>query len=315
MTTSAPAAPSNAPELLAEGIVSTPDDETGIAFAPDGRTAYFTKKSPTTNMPPRSVICVTRRAGARWAEPEIASFSGVANDFGVAVSHDGNRVVFTSDRGAKADAPDYDLWLVERDGNRWSDPRPLGDPVDTPANEAYPSLASDGTLYFASSRPGGAGGSDLWRSRLEDGRYAAPENLADINTAGYESQPAIAPNQSYIVFVSSDRDDTLKGEGAPYSRTDLYVSFRDGAHWTKPRRLDPPIDTAFNESGPSVSPDGTWLYFASDRGFASVPMPRMATRAFERALHGTLDGWSNIYRVPVSAIGAHALPAAGSAVR
>ena len=308
----------SAPQLFAEGVVSTPDDDSGIAFEPDGRTAYFTKRSPTTNTPPRSVICRTRLVGGRWTEPEVAPFSGTANDFGVAVALDGTLLLFTSDRGTgTADVPlNYDLWMVEREGGRWSEPRALGAPIDTSANEAYPSLAADGTLYFSATRPGGKGGPDIYRSRWIDGRYAEPENLADINTPGYESQPAIAPDQSFIVFVSSGREDALTGVGAPYPRTDLYVSVRDGDRWRTPRHLDPPINTPFNESTPGVSADGRWLYFASDRGFAAVPMARrLSTREFETALHGVLNDASNVYRVPVAAFEAVQANASGSAKR
>ena len=82
------------PTLFAPIVISTPDDEFGIALTPDGRTAFFTKRSPTTNTPPLSVICFSRLDGDRWSEPEVAPFSGVFNDFGVSVSADGKHVVF-----------------------------------------------------------------------------------------------------------------------------------------------------------------------------------------------------------------------------
>lgn len=296
---------SSGPELFADGVISTRDDELGLVLAPDGRTAYFVKRSPTTNTPPRSVICMSHLMNGRWSEPEVAPFSGMANDFGVTVSADGRRIIFTSDRSnGSPDTPkNFDLWLVERDGEHWSEPRNLGAPINTPGTEAYPSLAADGTLYFSATRAGGKGGPDIYRARWLDDHFGEPENLAEINSPGYESQPAIAPDQSLLVFTSSDREDTLKGEGAPYSRSDLYVSFREGGHWSAPRHLGPPINTAFNELTPSISPDGRWLFFASDRGFASVPMARrLSTREFETALHGTLDDWDNVYRVGIEAV-------------
>jgi Tol biopolymer transport system component len=289
-----------APQKVGAGVISTPDDEVGMTLAPDGETAYFTKRSPTTNTPPRSVICLTHRHGNTWAEPEVAAFSGTYNDFGVTLKADGKRLIFSSDRpGAVATKAAADLWMVERSDSGWSEPRNLGAPINTPANEAYPSLAADGTLYFASNRAGGKGASDLYRSRWVDGHYTEPENLGDINTEGYESQPAIAPDQRFLVFVSLDRPDTLTSAGAPYSRTDLYVSFRDGEKWSAPRHLAAPISSPDNESGPSVSLDGAWLYFSSDRSFVSLPMPkRLGARAFQRQLHGIDNGWGNIYRVP-----------------
>jgi Tol biopolymer transport system component len=254
------------------------------------------------------VICVTHRVDGRWSEPDVAPFSGSANDFGVAVSADGNRIVFASDRNGDADAPrpepTFDLWAVDQVGGHWSEPHNLGAPVNTPANEAYPSLAADGTLYFASNRPGGKGASDIYRARWRDGRYAEPENLGDdINSPGYESQPAIAPDQSFLVFAAIGRDDTLASAGAPYARSDLYVSFRTGKGWSSPRNLGAGINSPSNEITPSVSPDAKWLYFASDRSFVSLPMPRRLSAAeYEAGLHGLLSGWNNVYRVPIAAI-------------
>jgi len=292
------------PEIFGASTISTRDDELAIAFAPDGNTAWFTKRSPTTNTTPRSIICVTRRVDGRWIEPAVATFSGTWNDFSTAVSSDGNRIVFASDRPTEPRRPagTFDLWETHRGDAGWSEPRNLGAPINTDANESYPSLAADGTLYFASSRPGGKGASDIWRARWTEGHYAEPENLLEINTPGYESQPGVAPDQSYLVFASIGRADTMETAGAPYHRTDLYISFHNANGWSEPRNLGAPINSPFSELTPTISPDGRWLYFASDRSFVSLPMRRLNTDQYEADLHGLLNGWDNIYRVPISAI-------------
>src|SRR6185295_7118613 len=89
------------------------------------------------------------------------------------------------------------------------------------------------------------------------------------------------------------------GGGAPYSRADLYVSFAAGAGWSAPRNLGPAVNTPASESYPSLSPDGRWLTFTSDRGFAQIPLPRrLGARELMAALAGTRNGWGNVYRVP-----------------
>src|SRR5262249_230599 len=112
-----------------------------------------------------------------------------------------------------------------------------------------------------------------------------------------------SPDGRLLVFTSLGRPDALTGPGAPYARSDLYWSrWTDGA-WSAPRRFDPPIDTPANESNPAFSPDGRWLYFASEPGFAQVPMPeRLRAERFARGLHGITNGWNNIYRVPVAGL-------------
>jgi len=301
------------PELFGEGVISTPDDELGITFAPDGDTAYFTKRTPTTNTPPRLVICVTRRLGGRWGEPQVAPFSGRFNDFSPTISPGGARMFFASDRpvtgraaAAPGAPPDVDLWVMERvgAGTGWSEPRNLGAPINSPEAEQNPSVAADGTLYFSSDRAGGKGSFDLYRSRLVAGRYAEPENLADLNSAASEGQPCVAPDQSFIVFAAIGRDDALHGEGVLYPRGDLYVSFRGASGaWSAPRNLGAPINSTAAESNPSLSPDGRWLYFTSERSPFTVPMPRrLSAREFMAQLRATLSGSGNIYRIAASTL-------------
>jgi Tol biopolymer transport system component len=302
-----PAAVTTEPMLFAEGVVSTPDDEFGAAFTPDEKTVYFTKRTPTTNTPPLSYVCVARLAGGRWQEPEIASFSGEYNDMGVSVSPDGRRLFFASDRplpGASASADrDLNIWVVDLGGSSTA-PRPLGSNVNTPAEDLSPSVAADGTLYFASTRPGGRGSLDLWRAAPDGDDFGPAENLGEVNSPGPDGAPAIAPDQSFLVFASSGRPDTIRGAGHYYPRSDIYVSFRCGAGFGAPRHLEPPVNTPASESNPSLSPDGLHLYFSSDRGFASIPMDPAATaESFTAALSGVRSGWSNVYRIDAGVLG------------
>ncbi len=298
-------AASPAPEIFAPGIVSTPYDELGAALASDGASVYFTKRTPTTNTPPLAVICVARRGGGRWRTPEVAPFSGLYNDFGPSFTPDGTSLLFSSDRpvdGARAERAPR-LWSVARLARGFGEPTPLGPVAAAGSVYAYGSMAANGTLYFGGIRPGGKGGWDLYRSRREGVTSLEPESLDALNTAGNETQPCVAPDESFLVFASSGREDALAAEGAPYPRSDLYVSFRDGDAWSAPRHLGPPLNTTATESNPTLSPDGRWLFFSSDRSAFTVPMPRPLTSSlFRRLVASVLDGWSNVYRVPLAAV-------------
>jgi hypothetical protein len=305
------------PELFAEGVISTPDDEIGITFTPDGKTVYFGKQSRTTTTTPISVICVSHFGQGRWSTPEIAPFSGFWHDLFPAVSADGGQLFFTSDRPIQGrpksgdpDDPDLHLWVVDRIASGWGPPRPLGPPIESPgAHEQAASLAADGTLYFSSDRPGGTGRYRLYRARPAGGRFAPPEALAELNGPGWESQPAVSPDQSLLVFASAGRPDAPTGGGARYPRADLYVSARTAAGWSPPRNLGPPINSSADEGGPSFSPDGRTLYFTSERGFISVPMPHPLTaRELAAGLASTLNGAGNIYRVDIGMVRAAAGP-------
>jgi hypothetical protein len=311
------AGPSTAPrvERVGEGVLSTAADEIGAAFTPDGKTLYFTLRSPTTSTPALSVTCVSHLAGDRWSEPEVAPFSGRFNDSGPALSPDGRHLFFASDRPAPGKAtptgpdatPDVDLWVMDRNLDQtaggWSEPRDLGAPVNTPGIELSPSVAADGTLYFAALRARGQGSLDLYRARWTGTGYAEPEPLVAIDSAAYEGQPAIAPDQSFLVFASAGRPDGLIGGGNPYPRADLYVSFRQGDGWSAPRPLPPPVNSTASDSSPSLSPDGHWLYFTSERSPFVVPMPHpLSARQMEAWLHRPLNGAGNLYRIDAAVI-------------
>lgn len=152
-----------------------------------------------------------------------------------------------------------------------------------------PTLAADGTLYFGSDREGGKGGTDLWRSRLVDGKYTQPENLGDaVNSPGEEYEPLISPDGTVLIFMAARKG----GQGSG----DLWVSYlRDGA-WTPAANLPPPINSPAFEVGPKVTPDGRTLVFTSTRRtFAVTPPDKALTYAeLSRQLNSPGNGLGDL---------------------
>src|SRR5262249_40182666 len=155
-------------------------------------------------------ILQTRFEHGRWAAPEVAPFSGQFDDGDVFVTRDGRHLFFVSRRPVEqggAVRQDTDLWQLERTGKSWGPPRHI-DELSTDGDEWFPTMTDDGVLYFGSERPGGQGGSDLWRSRWMNGHFSPPENLGPvINTKGHEIEPFIAPDGSFLIFSARGRDD------------------------------------------------------------------------------------------------------------
>lgn len=278
----------------AEAPLATRYDELNAAFTPDGRTLYFTRKIADRF----GVILESHRRGTGWSTPEVASFSGQFADFDPFVSPDGQRLYWISNRPVDGrPKTDFDIWMVERHGSGWGAPIHLDAPVNSPDGEFYPTVSVHGTLYFSSNRPGGKGRGDLYMSRPENGHFAAPTSLGDVvNSTGFDGDPFIAPDESYLVFTGWGRPD-----GDPAG--DLYITTMTDGAWSAPRPLAHGVNSSAQEYAPIVSPDGRWLYFSSYRSAIDVPLERPLTGAeLARLLDGAANGHGTVYQIPIEAI-------------
>lgn len=281
------------PVLFAPGVISTPDNERNAAFTPDGDTVYFSKRAP--GGPYYSAICVSARVRGTWSTPRIAPFSGRYVDMDPTIAPDGQTLVFASARGGASH-----LWIVRRtSGGEWSEPEALPSPIASDAAEGTPSFGPDGSLYFSSNRPGGAGSFDLYVAARDGDRWSAPVALTAVNTGAAELGPAVSKDGTLLVFMSAGRPDEIIGAGRTYFRGDLYASRKIGEGWGPPVHLPAPINSAAGECCASFSPDGETMYFTSERGFATdTPENALTWTAIEGGLTSILNGLGNIYAIP-----------------
>ncbi|HEY4207108.1 MAG TPA: OmpA family protein [Puia sp.] len=176
------------------------------------------------------------------------------------ISQDGQWLIFTGCNFPEGHGS-CDLYISYLSDQGWTTPENLGDSINTEFWESAPSLSPDKRdLYFASRRPDGFGGSDIYVShRLRNGRWSSPENLGPvINTVGDEGTPFIHADNQSLYFTSS---------GHPgYGGDDLFVSRKGpGGEWQKPENLGFPINTIENEGSMVVAANGKTAYYASDR--------------------------------------------------
>jgi hypothetical protein len=276
------------------GVISTADDESHPTFTADGSTLFFLKNTPTFR---HWTIVESHYADGRWGSPEVAPFSGQYNDADVFLAKDGS-LFFISNRPVDGKPRnDTDIWVMRRNGAGYAEPEHI-DAVASAKYEWFPTVADDGTLYFGSGRTEGSlGGTDIWRSRLVDGKYQPPENLGPvINTAGNDTEAWIAPDQSYLIFSTDGRKDTRGAD-------DIYVSHRNGDSWTEPRNLGDAVNSAGSEYGAKPSPDEKYLFFCSNRALADRPLDhRLNYAELTRTLHAPGNGLNDIYQVDMSAL-------------
>ncbi len=291
----ASAQPLPEPKVFGEGLISTGDMELNAAFTPDGKTLYFTKRTPA---PQLWFILASRFQAGKWSVPEMAEFSGQYSDFDPFVTPDGQHLFFCSIRPVDGQRKtDFDIWVVDKTATGWSAPRQLEAPINTQAQEYYPSVAANGTLYFSSNREGGKGRGDIYRARWAEGKYSAPENLGEqINTQFFEGDPYIAPDESYLIFVSYGRPDGA-GDG------DLYISFQRAGAWTKAVNLGAPFNSSALDFCPIVSPDGKYFFFTSERSFTATPLTtRLNYEQLMKQIRSVHNGLGDIYQVDIGVL-------------
>ena len=176
------------------------------------------------------------------------------------ISQDGQWLIFTGCNFPQGFGS-CDLYISYLTPQGWSTPENMGNRINTEGWESAPSLSPDKrNLYFASSRPEGYGGIDIYVSnRLPNGKWSEPVNLGpEINTAGNESCPFIHADNQTLYFTSN---------GHPgYGKEDLFVvRKRPIGKWSKPENLGYPINTIEEEGSLVVAADGKTAYYASSR--------------------------------------------------
>lgn len=154
--------------------------------------------------------------------------------------------------------PNSDIYFTFKNENdEWISPK-LVENINSPYFESYPALSHDGNLLiFASDRPGGFGGIDLYVSmRDENGAWSEPFNLGDkINTEGDDISPFINLDGS-LMYSTNGKDENKK--------YDIYIANEiEPGKWANPHKLPPPINTRHNETGASLYNNN--IFLSSDR--------------------------------------------------
>ena len=289
----------NEPVLFAEGIIDTRDDEFGGTFTPNGKTYYFSKSVPRSYL---YTICFSQFKNGKWQTPEVAPFSGLYRDFDPVLSPDGTKMVFSSNRPVDGELKtNYDIWMVKKTAKGWGEPIHLDTTINSQYNEHFASIASNGTIYFSSDRPGALGGegdADFYYSQLVNDHYTTPVHLTDsVSSTNYELDCVIAPDESFLLMG-------VYGRKGGYGNYDIYVSEKVNGKWTASRNLGPKVNTAFRDYSPRISPDGKYLFFTSEKDFSAGAKKSITSfKDLKKNFHSTLNGSGNIYQIELSAVG------------
>ena len=144
------------------------------------------------------------------------------------------------------------------------EPRRLDKPLNQFGLQYFPTLTVDGKTIFFTKRDkyGRSFDEDIYYSTKDKkGNWSVPRSISKtINTPFNEGTCSISADGKTLIFTSC-----ANKARKSYGNCDLYVSYRQGNRWSKPKNLGPSINTKYWESQPSLTADGRMLYFVSDR--------------------------------------------------
>ena len=232
--------PGPEPKLFAPGIVSTDSSELNAVFSPDGKEFLFSRKINNRLV----ILLMEQNEKGEWGKP-IELINDLSSKADPYYSPDGNRIYYVSNKPKKSIGRPHSIFYIERVKDGWGAPVKMGHPINSEANEIYPSFTNDGTMYFNSNRDGNK---DIYRSVPVDGKYENIEKLGDsINTQYDEGDVYIDPNEEFIIFNSKDG---------------IKISFMsEDGKWLKSKLMGKGINLNGSEYTPIVSPDGKYFFF------------------------------------------------------
>lgn len=251
-----------------DSAINTIDDEYLPAITADEQTLIITRRKPRLQINSEfqskleeDFYYSVKKDGKWKTAVNMGTPINTPNNEGAqCISPDGQYLFFTACEREDG-VGSCDIYMSKKTGNTWSRPVNMGETVNSMKWESQPSISPDGrTLYFVSTRNGGKGRMDIWKTTLGDnGNWSLPVNMGDtINTPDDEMSPFIHPSNNTLYFSSKGH----VGMGG----FDIFLSRIDvSGHWGKPQNLGYPINTLGDETSLIVNASGETAYFASDK--------------------------------------------------
>lgn len=228
-----------------------------VVMADESMMAY-TALRPDPRRPRELVenIFISYKNNGKWSEPKPLDIQTRSNIGTAGLSPDGRQMIIFISTGNNTGS----LYTIDKVGDKWSNPSPLGNNINSGYLETTASITPDGkTIYFASNRRGGMGGMDLYKvEKQPNGSWGPAQNLGpEVNTADNEDAPFIHPNGK-ILFFTSDGIGSMGGK-------DIFKTELVNGKWSKPENMGYPVNTVANDSYFTLTADGTKGFFSSDR--------------------------------------------------
>ena len=194
------------PQTIESGL-NTEYDEGACCLSPDGSTMYLTQCLSDASYPRFAQIVTAQRSDASWGKttPLLITNDTLSSYAHPAISPDGEWLYFVSDMpGGKGG---LDIWRMRLTANGPVGVENLGEPINTPGDEMFPTFRPNGDFYFSSDGHPGFGGLDIFIATVgEDGKYHLSHPGYPLNSQGDDFGMTFQ-GQLNQGFFSSNRGD------------------------------------------------------------------------------------------------------------
>jgi len=249
-------------------VINTAAAETSPCLTDDENTIIFTYKGEKSkgglqnafNQPNKNGVYyedvyTSSKVDGIWQTPQAVTNLNSNNNEAVLFLSNGGRKLFIN---IDSQQDDGDIYMSKLENDIWAAPEKLLGDVNSQYWENNSSLSPDGkTLFFSSSRPGGFGGKDIYKSSLLDnGTWGKAINLGDkINTPFDEDAPFIHYDGRLLLFCSQGHN-SMGG----YDIFKTYLNVKDST-WSPVENMGSPINTPGDEIHYVLSPSGENGYY------------------------------------------------------
>lgn len=204
-------------------------------------------------------IYLSKKVGAHWTPAVNIGWpiNTVGNEAAIGLSADGQEMLIYKD-----DFGNGNIYSSCLEGDKWTTPVKLNSNINSEWWEPCAFISADGnTLFFVSDRPGGFGGTDIYKSKKTNGDWGPAINLGPtINSPLDEYAPFIHPD-GVTLYFSSKGHKTMGGYDIFSSRTLL----SDDKAWLEPVNVGYPVNSTGDDAFFMVSPDMKKAYYSSYR--------------------------------------------------
>ena len=269
------------PQRIESGLNSE-YDEGACSFTPDQREMYYTMCSTDPSYPRYAKIMKSSRSDAAWSKgSDVTLTKDTLSSYAhPAISPDGEWLYFCSDMPGGMGG--LDIWRIRLTSNGFGGVENLGNVINTPGDEMFPTFRPNGDLYFSSDGHGGMGGLDIYIAQVnERGRYQLEHPGYPLNSQGDDFGMTFEGPHNRGYFCSNRGDgrgwdhifsfekpeiiQTVKGwvyenDGYELTAAQVYMVGNDGTN----QKLSVRSDGSFTEV---LTPGVDYVFLATCKGF------------------------------------------------